>query len=192
MPGWLPVKTSPAKSQSHAYAPRTSSIPPSGEYPATRCSGRALGLLYSCQGEVRECVRSNTFDVDFAGFLSAWHSACDRHLPGPLTTASLFSLSIVPKPEICGRFTDACSRWTRDFSGCMDGREEETATTSCACSTTSMLSLASVCEVDGNRSCLLTTADFTHLWEYRNCPNAAAYYARSTVGRLGNALHYGY
>jgi hypothetical protein len=44
-----------------------------------------------------------------------------------------------------------------------------------------MLSLASVCEVDGNRSCLLTSADLTRLWEYRSCPNAASYYNEERV-----------
>ncbi|KAH6642733.1 hypothetical protein C7974DRAFT_386024 [Boeremia exigua] len=44
-----------------------------------------------------------------------------------------------------------------------------------------MLSLASVCEIDGSRTCLQSSAEDTQLWEYRNCPGASTMFGQIEV-----------
>ncbi|KAH7025522.1 hypothetical protein B0J12DRAFT_733007 [Macrophomina phaseolina] len=136
---------------------------------------RAMSLLRSCEGEVQQCMLSNTFDSSFEEVIDEWHAKCDAKMASPVTTPPLPPLSTSIEAGVglgvCSSIIESCNSWQRDASACKSSYTSSADILSCQCAP-SLVSLASVCEYDGNVSCILTTAATTNLWEYRNCPSA--------------------
>jgi len=127
-------------------------------------------LKIRCEGEVQQCILSNTFNSDFEEVISSWHEKCDPHTS--VTTPLIEPLSTTVNVGVglgdCSSILESCNSWIRETSACKSSYTAMVDLNSCECQP-SMISLASVCEYDGNVSCWLTSADSTNLWEYYNC-----------------------
>lgn len=124
----------------------------------------------SCKGEVRQCLLSNTFDSDFDQVIAAWHEKCDSHLSTPVTTPVIAEPTITAGIDVCPSIIESCNRWIQETSACESSFTRGADINSCECRP-SLVSLASVCEFDGNVSCSITTAESSNLWAWNNCPS---------------------
>lgn len=124
-----------------------------------------------CEEEIRQCQLSYIFDKDFTDIISAWHQKCDSKIATPVTTPAIPSLTVTVDYAACVTIIDSCSSWSADIVGCPTTAE---ASNSCRCES-SVMSLASVCFVDGNKTCIGTTGDTSNLWEFQSCPAATLF-----------------
>jgi hypothetical protein len=122
-----------------------------------------------CREELRNCLKSTVVDGNFTVELDAWHSACDKKLPTPVTTPSYATTFITANLQSCNPIVASCSRWKASASACTSTYTAASDRLSCECEP-SMISLGSVCQYDGSRLCEGKTAFITDLWEYSLCP----------------------
>lgn len=140
-------------------------------------------LKLRCKSEFRQCGLSTTYDSTFDSYLVEWHDACDPYLSASITTPTVAQPTATLEQGVCESIYESCDRWSKATSSCTASQGAGSDVTSCRCST-SMLSLASVCRIDGSRSCLQSSADVTQLWEYQNCPGGSTLFANAAVSYL--------
>jgi hypothetical protein len=135
---------------------------------------------FSCKSEFRQCGLTTSYDSEFDSFLVQWHKTCDAYISAPITTPKVVQPTATVQQGACASLAESCNRWSRGASTCRVSTSDGPVVTSCLCSK-SMLSLASACEIDGSRLCLLTSADVTQLWEYQNCPGGSTLFVNAQV-----------
>jgi hypothetical protein len=122
---------------------------------------------------MRQCLRSTIADGNFTVEIDAWHGACDKKLSQPVTTPSFATAPTTAIRASCDPIIASCDRWKSSASDCKSSFSASSDQTSCYCQPI-MISLGSVCQYDGSRLCLATSAAITDLWEYSACPGASS------------------
>lgn len=133
----------------------------------------------SCWNEWRICQNSNEGDHNAQSVLSNWHSQCDN-IATP-TTPSLTTLpaSVSQCPvQVRQQFQAACTQVIAAGNACYaqyPALSQSVPYSSCVCQT-SILSLASVCEYDGNKTCLGRTPTLSDIPLWSFCPVRYVFY----------------
>jgi hypothetical protein len=122
---------------------------------------------------MRSCLRSTIADGNFTVEIDAWHGACDKKLSQSITTPSFATAPTTAILASCDPIMASCDRWKSSASDCKSSFSASSDRTSCYCQPT-MISLGSVCQYDGSRLCMATSAALTDLWEYSACPGASS------------------
>ena len=121
-----------------------------------------------CEQEIRQCQLSYLFDKNFTEIIDSWHHACDEELHSPVTTPALTSPTFTVDVAACPTIIASCGLWSSKVAGCPT---TVGAGNSCRCES-SVVSLASVCFVDGNETCFGKPGDVSNLWEFQSCAGA--------------------
>src|SRR5450755_4408842 len=124
-----------------------------------------------CEGEFRLCFGGNSFDNEFTGstgLYNLWHSACDATITYKPTTPAISSLSATFDTDFCNTVQQGCNRFGFATDDCSQSYTVSESISSCWCQS-SILSLASVCQIDGSMSCLFSTPITTDLFSYKYC-----------------------
>ena len=117
----------------------------------------------SCQNEFATCLGGFAEVVGIQSILSAWHTDCDTFTTSPLTTPS-----VIPLPSTvrtidtvkCSSIGDVCIFATSSITKCLfeyPSTLQPERLSSCICQEP-LISAASVCQYDTNKTCLLTSA----------------------------------
>ncbi|KAF2679537.1 hypothetical protein K458DRAFT_374656, partial [Lentithecium fluviatile CBS 122367] len=149
-------------------------------FPNCDSTNSILDRFSSCKSEFRQCGLTTSFDSEFDQYLVDWHDACDQYLSISITTPPVTQLTATLEQGVCESIYQSCDRWSRGYASCTATQSGGPELTSCRCATT-LLSQASVCEIDGAQSCLQSSADITNLWEYRNCPGASTIFVQGAA-----------
>jgi hypothetical protein len=104
--------------------------------------------------------------------ISNWHDICDPYITLDVTTPTIAEPTRTLGQGICEAVPENCYHLSEATDACSSSYTIPADFTSCRCES-SMLSLASVCKIDG-LSCDGLTATKSHLWEFRECPLANA------------------
>ncbi|KAH7350243.1 hypothetical protein BKA66DRAFT_431478 [Pyrenochaeta sp. MPI-SDFR-AT-0127] len=147
------------------------------------CTQKFIDSWVGCKSEFRQCGLSTSFDSTFDSYLVEWHGACDTYLSISITTPPVAEPTATLEQGVCESFYESCDRWSKGTSMCTLSQSNDLDITSCRCSR-SMLSLASVCRIDGSRSCLQSSVELTQLWEYQNCPGGSTLFVNEAVSHL--------
>ncbi|KAH7109485.1 hypothetical protein B0J11DRAFT_449049 [Dendryphion nanum] len=174
------ISSFPNCDSTNSILERCSKLTKKEEIASCICTQPFINAWVGCKSEFRQCGLSTSFDSDFDSYLVEWHGACDKYLTVSITTPPVSQLSATLNQGVCESIYESCDRWSRGSTSCTQSYTGGPGLTSCWCSQ-SMLSLASVCKIDGSRSCLQTTADITTIWEYRNCPEGRTILMPATV-----------
>lgn len=130
-----------------------------------------------CEGEFRVCYAGDYFDPDFeapsSGLFALWHSACDETITYTVTTPAGAEPSITIDPDYCNSVINDCNRFGASTDSCTRSYTAEPDILSCWCQS-SILSLASRCQIDGSSSCLLEVITTSSYWSYQHCRNGAS------------------
>ncbi|KAH8762926.1 hypothetical protein BGZ57DRAFT_956266, partial [Hyaloscypha finlandica] len=172
--------------KSYSKFAECSTITDQNELVACVCTQELFSAYVSCEGEVRQCTLSNTYDSGFDQVIAAWHEKCDTHMSTPVTTPVIATPSMTLGQEVCPSIIESCNSWIQETSACKSSFTREIDLTSCECRPP-MISLASVCEFDGNVSCIGTTAELSNLWEFQNCPRATGLTTTSNAATITGA-----
>ena len=133
----------------------------------------ANDTVTSCENEAKLCLdESGSFLDPIEYVLSAWHKECNTFITFSPTTPSLVSLTTSYNSEACIAVESACVLQTSIVNSCLSAYTVSTQAAdlnSCFCQERA-ISLASVCEYDGNKTCLATTAAFSNIPVWSLCP----------------------
>lgn len=128
----------------------------------------SLLMLHRCQNEWRLCSDTLAWDSEAEYLAAQWHVGCDKRISFTPTTPAISSLSVTLDPQICSSVFSSCDLFSLESSRC---RESHTATSdilTCECQP-KIVSLASVCEFDGNTSCLSIPAYTSKIYGHSIC-----------------------
>ncbi|KAH8748115.1 hypothetical protein F5883DRAFT_509362 [Diaporthe sp. PMI_573] len=135
------------------------------------CTQDLINAYVGCEEEFRQCALSTTYDSEFEDSLSQWHSACDDKISFAVTTSSIALPTQTLDQDTCPSIDQSCIALQSTSSSCLTAYTAASDLSSCQCQP-SVLSLASVCEIDGSLSCLFQTPISTSLWSYVYCQGA--------------------
>lgn len=126
-----------------------------------------------CQGEIRQCSLSNSFDSEIETEIANWHDACAPYLPKDITTPTIAQPTRTLDQDMCIAVAESCYQLSKATDACSSSYTVPADYTSCRCDS-SMVSLASVCRIDGGLKCLGKTLVTSNIWEFRECAAATA------------------
>jgi len=143
------------------------------------CTEKLLSSIFDCESEYRLCLDSYEEDTEMQQVLANWHSECDTFINFSPTTPVLSTPTFTIMNPICDNIDSICT-----FGGSITRACKETYTadsqasslSSCLCQS-SLLSAASVCEYDGNITCLDYPATLTSIDLWILCPVQASTYS---------------
>ncbi|RKK23034.1 hypothetical protein BFJ66_g9990 [Fusarium oxysporum f. sp. cepae] len=138
------------------------------------CTQEVLDAYVGCEGEFRQCALSDSFDSDFETEIANWQDACGPYLPKDITTASIAEPTRTLDQDTCQTIAESCYQLSKATDACSSSYTKPVDYTSCRCES-SMISLASVCEIDGSSSCLGKTPITSRIWEFQNCAAVTAF-----------------
>lgn len=147
---------------------------------------KMLTNLSRCKGEIRQCVLSNSFDSAIDDEIANWLEACSPYLPSDITTPSVAQPTRTLNGDTCQTFIESCAHLSQSITSCSSAYTKPADITSCRCQS-SLVSLASVCNLDGPESCIGTTAAMSDIWELQHCAAATQAFPTSKV-RILNPL----
>lgn len=136
--------------------------------------------LSRCKGEIRQCVLSNSFDSAIDDEIANWQEACSPYLPSDITTPSVAQPTRTLNGDTCQTFIESCAHLSQSITSCSSAYTKPADITSCRCQS-SLVSLASVCNLDGPESCIGTTAAMSDIWELQHCAAATQAFPTSKV-----------
>ncbi|KAH6986959.1 hypothetical protein EDB80DRAFT_756154 [Ilyonectria destructans] len=145
------------------------------------CTQQLLNAYVGCKGEFRQCGLTNSYDSAFDTEIGNWENACAPYLTTKITTPSIAGPTRTLNEDTCQTYVESCVRLSQASASCTSSYTKPADITSCRCQS-SMISLASVCEIDGSKSCLGETPITSTIWEFRNCKAAAEFSDTQTVG----------
>ncbi|KAF6786176.1 hypothetical protein CMUS01_16522 [Colletotrichum musicola] len=138
------------------------------------CPQEVLDAYVGCKGEARQCVLGNDFDSFFDKEIANWHDACDPYLKQPATTPTVAAPTATLEMAECRSYAESCAALSRATAACTSSFKRPADVTSCRCES-SLISLASVCEIDGSSRCLMQTPVTSEVWEFKNCDAARTF-----------------
>ncbi|KAH7166567.1 hypothetical protein EDB81DRAFT_919064 [Dactylonectria macrodidyma] len=135
------------------------------------CTQELLNAYIGCKGEFRQCVLGDSFDSSVDQWISDWDDACGPYLSDAITTPIASEATRTLGIDTCQTFIESCARLSASITSCSNAYDGPAEITSCRCQE-SLVSLASVCNIDGASDCVGTTAITSDIWEFRNCDAA--------------------
>ncbi|KAF2677116.1 hypothetical protein K458DRAFT_282344, partial [Lentithecium fluviatile CBS 122367] len=136
------------------------------------CFKEFFDSISGCENEIRLCTQSSTDDGTFEDLKKQWHATCDSRVTFEVTTPPLTSLTAEFTPEACSSIATICLQGADSMSQCSES-SSDTTFLSCACQP-EITSLVSVCQYDGNVSCVSTAASSEGIYGYEACKAYAA------------------
>ena len=133
---------------------------------------KRLTSTRSCESEYRQCLDSYEEDGEIQQVLANWHSECDTFVTFAPTTPVLSTPTFTIGNPICTNIESICTFGGSITRACKESFPSDSQTASlysCLCQS-SLLSAASVCEYDGNITCLGTPATLTSIDLWVLCP----------------------
>jgi hypothetical protein len=130
-----------------------------------------LTLVASCKSEQRLCVENDNLDSAVDSIIDNWHIECDSFVSSEassITTPVVTSLTATFDVLNCQSIAQSCLQALQASTVCSTKYTVGVDFNSCLCQS-SILSLASVCEYDGNVSCKLTTANIQNVYGWGSC-----------------------
>lgn len=133
-------------------------------------------MTISCANEKIECQISQ--DNQARQLLSLWHQQCDGHIKfTPTTPAITASGSLAASPTAsltgyCSRVNDVCSYGISEGEACFSSyplSSQSSEYLKCVCQQP-IISAASVCEYDGNKTCIGAPAALSNIPQFQSCP----------------------
>ena len=124
-----------------------------------------------CKAEFRQCSLGNSFDSSVDDMITNWQDACGPYLPDGITTPSALEATRTIDRDTCETIIESCAQLSQSITSCSSSFSNPAEITSCRCQE-SIVSLASVCNIDGTSSCLEGIAVTSNIWEFRNCEAA--------------------
>ncbi|WXC54098.1 hypothetical protein SNK03_000103 [Fusarium graminearum] len=104
--------------------------------------------------------------------IANWQDACGPYLPDDITTPSALEATKTMDQDTCKTIVESCAESSQSVTSCFSAFSNPTDITSCRCQE-SIVSLASVCKIDGPNSCEGSIAITSDIWEFQNCEAAA-------------------
>ena len=127
----------------------------------------------SCESEFRQCLDSYEEDNEAQQVLANWHSECDKFISfKPTTPVLLTPTTTIAAYAVCTNIESICTLGgsiTRDCKESYTADSQSASLSSCLCQS-SLLSAASVCEYDGNITCLQKPATLSSVDLWMLCP----------------------
>jgi hypothetical protein len=120
---------------------------------------------------LRQCSLSNSFDGTIQTEIDNWHDACDPYLPKDITTPTIADPTRTLDQDTCQTIAESCFQLSQATDACSSSHTVPADFTSCRCES-SVISLASVCLVDGVVSCAGENVTTSDIWEFRECSAA--------------------
>jgi len=155
------------------------------------CIPQVFTAIFDCENEERVCLQSYEEDNEAQQVLANWHAGCDDFITfTPITPALSTLVSSVAPLAVCSNIESICEEGGLITSACKSSFSAITQgsqLTSCICQS-SLLSAASVCEFDGNITCLEETATLSNIDLWRLCPSQAASFAQSNAQQTSGSL----
>lgn len=126
-----------------------------------------------CENEWRSCLDSDEEDSGAQYVLSEWNQECDSFISFTPTTPSVLSLtSTYAGVASCEDIQSACALVTSTGLQCASSYPQPSQSSQlfdCMCQEP-VISAASVCDFDGNITCLDQPATLTNIAIWRACP----------------------
>ncbi|KAK7420240.1 hypothetical protein QQX98_002895 [Neonectria punicea] len=144
------------------------------------CTQELLDAYVGCKGEFRQCILGNSYDSSVDQWIDDWQDACGPYLSDDITTPVASQATRTLDEDTCQTIAESCGQLSASINSCSSSYDKPAEVTSCRCQE-SLVSLASVCDIDGPKSCEGKTAITSNIWEFRNC--AAATDVLSTTER---------
>lgn len=139
-----------------------------------------LTKYFRCKGEFRQCVLGNSYDSFVEDEIANWQDACGPYLPDDITTPTAIAATRTLDEDTCQTIAESCAQMTKSITSCSSEYTKGADLTSCRCQE-SIVSLASVCIIDGPESCIGTSVATGDIWEYQNCAAATGVFETSKV-----------
>ncbi|KAH6971158.1 hypothetical protein BKA56DRAFT_529418 [Ilyonectria sp. MPI-CAGE-AT-0026] len=134
------------------------------------CTQELLNAYIGCKGEFRQCILGNSYDSSVDDMIDAWQGACGPYV-SDITTPVASEATRTLDEDTCQTIAESCGQLSASITSCSSAYDQAAQITSCRCQE-SLVSLASVCDIDGSQSCLGKTAITSNIWEFRNCKAA--------------------
>lgn len=138
-----------------------------------------LTLANSCESENIECLDQQGANNLASTALSNWHKTCDSLLPA-LTTPMLSSFTTTKalneNPQYCSQLVTICASAATTAVQCSNSypsNSQKQEFLSCLCKEP-VISAASVCEYDGNKTCFGQPAAYSNIDIWNACPVSAS------------------
>ncbi|KAH7140072.1 hypothetical protein B0J13DRAFT_527725 [Dactylonectria estremocensis] len=135
------------------------------------CTQELLNAYIGCKGEFRQCILGDSYDSEVDQWISDWNDACGPYLSDGITTPVASEATRTLDEDACQTIDESCGHLSASITSCSSAYDSPAEITSCRCQG-SLVSLASVCDIDGSSSCLGKTAITSNIWEFRNCEAA--------------------
>ncbi|KAH7268399.1 hypothetical protein B0J15DRAFT_578542 [Fusarium solani] len=142
------------------------------------CTQELLDAYVGCKGEFRQCVLGNSYDSFVEDEIANWQDACGPYLPDDITTPTAIAATRTLDEDTCQTIAESCAQMTKSITSCSSEYTKGADLTSCRCQE-SIVSLASVCIIDGPESCIGTSVATKDIWEYQNCAAATGVFETS-------------
>ncbi|KAH7139647.1 hypothetical protein B0J13DRAFT_638587 [Dactylonectria estremocensis] len=143
------------------------------------CTQELLNAYVGCKGEFRQCSLTSSYDSALDTEIRNWEDACAPYLTTEITTPSIVGPTRTLNEDTCQTYIESCVRLNQASASCTSSYTEPADITGCRCQS-SMISLASVCGIDGSKSCLGETPITSDIWEFRNCKAATEFSGTKT------------
>ncbi|RMJ19427.1 hypothetical protein CDV36_000912 [Fusarium kuroshium] len=142
------------------------------------CTQELLDAYVGCKGEFRQCVLGNSYDSSVEDEIANWQDACGPYLPDDITTPTAIAATRTLDYDACKTIAESCGQLTQSVTSCSSEYTKGAELTSCRCQE-SIVSLASVCVIDGPKSCVEKSVPMENIWEYQNCAAATGVFETS-------------
>ncbi|KAH6879990.1 hypothetical protein B0T10DRAFT_464108 [Thelonectria olida] len=149
------------------------------------CTQELLDAYVGCKGEFRQCILGNSYDSSVDDLIDIWQDACGPYLSDDITTPAASEATRTLDVDTCQTIAESCGQLSASITSCSSSYDRPAEITSCRCQA-SLVSLASVCDIDGRKSCIGETVITSNIWEFRNCEAATDVLHTSEV-RYGEA-----
>ncbi|CVL08495.1 uncharacterized protein FMAN_05208 [Fusarium mangiferae] len=136
------------------------------------CTQERLDACVACKDEFRKCTLGNSYDSSVDDEIANWQDACEPYLSDDFKTPSAPDPTRTIDRDACEGIAESCAHSSQSVSqsvtSCSSAYKKPADITSCQ-RQESIVSLASVCEIDGANSCVGKTVMTSNIWEFRNC-----------------------
>ncbi|RFN50449.1 hypothetical protein FIE12Z_5313 [Fusarium flagelliforme] len=145
------------------------------------CTQELLDAYVGCKGESRQCTLGNSHDSSVDDEIANWQDACGPYLSDDITTPTAPEATKTIDRDTCQSIAESCAQSSQSVTSCSSAYSNAAEITSCRCQE-SIVSLASVCKIDGPNSCEGRMAITSNIWEFRNCEAATDVLKTTKVG----------
>ncbi|KAF4458047.1 hypothetical protein FALBO_15088 [Fusarium albosuccineum] len=146
------------------------------------CTQELLDAYVACKGEFRRCTLGNSYDSSVDDEIANWQDACGPYLSDDITTPSAPDPTRTIDRDACEGIAESCAHSSQSVTSCSSAYTKPADITSCRCQE-SIVSLASVCNIDGANSCVGKAVITSNIWEFRNCEAATDVFQTTDVSQ---------